>query len=125
MNTRFFICSICGQLINVIDDKNLPFTCCMTEMTEVIPQTSEDENGEHHLPVYTRRGNVITVRVGSTAHPHTPAHYIKWILLHTKNTCQRVELNYNDEPVVEFHLAPDDEVLSIYSYCNVHGLWKS
>ena len=125
MNSRFFICSICGQLINVIEDKDLPFTCCMTEMTELIPHTSEEENGEHHLPVYSRRGNVITVRVGKLAHPMSPQHHIKWILLHTKNGCQRVELSDSDEPVVEFHVAPDDEILSVYCYCNIHGLWKT
>lgn len=124
MDPRFFICSICGQLIHVIDDKNLPMTCCMTDMTEIVPNVTEKENGELHLPVVTRHDNIVNVQIGKKPHPMTPEHYIKWILIHTKKGCQRIELEYTDKPCADFHVAPDDEVLSVYAYCNVHGLWK-
>ncbi len=125
MNTRFFLCSICGQLIHTIEDKDLPLTCCMTEMTELIPNAEETGKTEYHIPVYSRHENKVKVYVGKEAHPMTPEHYIKWIFIHTRNGCQRKELKSADQPYAEFYIAPDDEILSVYAYCNIHGLWKS
>ena len=29
------------------------------------------------------------------------------------------------KPYAEFALTPDDSVVAVYAYCNLHGLWKS
>ena len=33
-------------------------------------------------------------------------------------------LEINSEPIIEFALAENEEVLEVYAYCNLHGLWK-
>ena len=53
------------------------------------------------------------------------AHYIQWIVLETKEGCQRKALKPGDKPVAVFALTENDEVVAAYEYCNLHGLWKS
>ena len=36
-----------------------------------------------------------------------------------------VPLSPGDEPKAEFTLAPGDEALAVYEWCNLHGLWKA
>lgn len=38
---------------------------------------------------------------------------------------QRKELKPGQEPQAEFMISEDDEVLEVYAYCNLHGLWKA
>ncbi len=45
------------------------------------------------------------------------------IYLETKNGGQRKALSPGDEPKATFALH-DDELVAVYAYCNVHGLWK-
>ena len=52
-------------------------------------------------------------------------HYIEWVVLQTKFGNQRRALNPNDAPEVKFALLPNDEVVAVYAYCNLHGLWKA
>jgi len=52
-------------------------------------------------------------------------HYIQWIAIKTKNGNQRVILKPGDAPKAEFAILEGDEVLEVYEYCNLHGLWKA
>ena len=52
-------------------------------------------------------------------------HYIEWIMLQTKNGNQRKALKPGDAPKAAFCIAPDDEVIAVLAYCNLHGLWKA
>ncbi len=54
-----------------------------------------------------------------------PEHYIEWITLETKNGNQRVHLSPEDKPEASFLLSEGDEVIGVYAYCNLHGLWKA
>ena len=80
---------------------------------------------EKHIPQYSIKDNVVYVNVGSIDHPMVDVHYIEWVSLETKNGVQRVKLNPGQEPKVEFALVEVDEVVAVYAYCNLHGLWKA
>ena len=67
----------------------------------------------------------MSVEVGSVTHPMQEEHYIEWISIHTKQGNQRKCLKPNDKPEAKFALSDGDEVLSVYAYCNLHGLWKA
>ncbi|MCC8130217.1 MAG: desulfoferrodoxin [Ruminococcus sp.] len=123
MKLKFYICSHCGQIIAKIKDKGVPVMCCGEPMKELVPGTTEAAT-EKHIPVYTVDGNTVNVTVGSVEHPMTEAHYIEWILLETKNGNQRKVLTPSDLPKASFALLPGDEVVAVYAYCNLHGLWQ-
>lgn len=98
--------------------------CCGEKMVELVPGTSDGAR-EKHVPVYVKEGNIITVTVGDIEHPMTDEHYIEWVELQTKYGKQRKTLKPGNLPKATFVLVEDDEVESLYAYCNLHGLWKA
>ena len=97
--------------------------CCGQKMKEIIPGTVEASK-EKHIPVYTKEGNKVTVKVGEVDHPMLPEHYIEWVSLQTKSGNQRKALKPGDKPEVCFLVCEDDEIEAVYAYCNLHSLWK-
>lgn len=81
--------------------------------------------GEKHLPEVQKDGSRIKVRVGSVPHPMGAEHSIEWIFLETKKGGQFRHLTPDSEPSAEFIVAPDDEAVAAYAYCNLHGFWKT
>lgn len=100
-----------------------PTKCCGEPMAELVPNTT-DGALEKHVPVIEQDGNKVTVRVGSVAHPMLEAHYIEFIILETTKSAYLKTLNPGEEPVAEFLLAEDEDVVAAYEYCNLHGYWK-
>lgn len=124
MELRFYRCETCGQIVAVIKKTGAPLVCCGKPMQEIVPGTVEASH-EKHIPVVSVSGNTVRVQVGSVAHPMTPEHWIEWVVLQTAAGNQRRQLHPGDEPVVRFPIEEGDEVLAVYAYCNLHGLWKS
>jgi len=124
MEQRFFICETCGNIIAMVKPSGVPVMCCGKKMKEIVPNTT-DAAQEKHVPVWTKEGNLVKVRVGSVAHPMIPAHYIEWVSLQTKAGNQRKALAPEQAPEVTFALTDGDEVEAVYAYCNLHGLWKA
>ena len=124
MEQKFYICEHCGNIIAKVKDSGVPVMCCGEKMKEIIPGTTE-ASAEKHIPVYQVEGNLVTVKVGSAAHPMLPEHYIEWVSLQTKQGNQRKILAPGQEPVVRFALCEGDEVEAVYAYCNLHGLWRA
>lgn len=120
---KLYKCNHCGQIIAVIKDSGVNVVCCGDKMVEIVPNTVE-ASVEKHVPVVSIDGNLVTVTVGSTIHPMTKEHYIEWIILSTNRGNHRFELKPDMEPSVVFALAPGEEVVNCYSYCNLHGLWS-
>ena len=121
---KFKRCAICGQIVGMIKDTNVPMICCGEEMEEIVPKTKEDEFKEKHIPVYKlTRGKLLT-NIGSIPHPMTKDHYIEWVALVTNKGNQRKCLKPGDAPLVTFELDDDEIVETIYAYCNIHSLWK-
>ena len=124
MELKFFKCEHCGNIIEMVEDKGVPVVCCGQRMTELVAGTSDGVR-EKHVPVYEVNGNTVHVKVGEVAHPMIPEHYIEWIALQTKNGVQRKELKPGEKPEANFALCDGDEVVAVYAYCNLHGLWKA
>lgn len=123
MKVRFYECEICGQIISVVEDTGVPVVCCGQEMSLIEPCSSDGAH-EKHVPVYEVKDGTVHVTVGELPHPMTDQHYIKWILLKTRQGCQRKELAPGDAPEISFAICLEDEVEEVYAYCNIHSLWK-
>ena len=124
MEMKFFKCETCGQIVAIVKETGAPLVCCGKPMKEIIPGTT-DAAVEKHVPVYEVEGNKVVVTVGAVDHPMLDVHYIEWVSIQTKFGNQRKALNPGDAPKVCFALCEGDEVLAVYAYCNLHGLWKA
>ena len=124
MENKFYICRRCGNLVGAIHESGVPMMCCGQKMEELVPNTT-DASGEKHVPVVTVNDNVVEVNVGSVDHPMTEEHLIQWIYVHTEQGGQRKALKAGQAPHAVFHLADGDKALSVYAYCNLHGLWMT
>ncbi len=120
---KFYICKHCGNIVGLIHDAGVPLVCCGEKMSELVPNTTEAAT-EKHLPVVEMDGNVVKVSVGSVEHPSTEEHYIAWVYLETAHGGQRKAIQPGEKPEVSFALQ-DDELIAVYAYCNLHGLWKT
>lgn len=124
MEMKFYRCKHCGQIVAIVKKTGVPIICCGEPMEEMVPGTV-DASLEKHVPVYEVKDNKVVVKVGSVEHPMVEEHYIEWIALETKLGNQRKALKPGDAPEVCFSLCEGDEVLSVFEYCNLHGLWKA
>lgn len=124
MTVKFYRCAICGKIVAIVKETAVPTICCGQEMAQLILGTT-DGAAEKHVPVVTRNGNIVEVKVGSVEHPMTNEHYIQWICLQTKQGNQRKMLNPTDKPEAKFMIFEDDEIEAVYEYCNLHSLWKN
>ena len=120
---KFYKCSHCGNLVGMIHDSGVPMICCGEKMTELVPG-SVDAAVEKHVPVIRVEGDMVTVSVGSVAHPMAEEHFIEWIYLQTERGGQRKCLSPGEAPEAAFALAGEKPVAA-YAYCNLHGLWKA
>ena len=122
MGKEVYICEHCGKIVALVKESGVPVMCCGQKMKEIIPGTVEASK-EKHIPVYTKEGNKVIVKVGEVDHPMIPEHYIEWVSIQTKQGNQRKQLKTGDEPKVCFSLCEGDSVEAVYAYCNLHGLW--
>ena len=123
MEMKFYKCARCGQIISIVKKTGVPVMCCGQAMQEIVPGTT-DASQEKHVPVFEVKENKVTVTIGAVEHPMTEEHYIEWIAVQTRLGNQRKSLKPNDKPEATFKLVDGDEVLAVYAYCNLHGLWK-
>ena len=122
--SKFYICPVCGNLVEVIEPSGVPLVCCGKPMQELVPGTVEASH-EKHIPVPTVEGRTVKVAVGSVDHPMTAEHYIPWVVLRTDKGSHRRHLSPEDAPLALFSLAEDEQPLEVYAWCNLHGLWKA
>lgn len=116
---KFYRCKHCGNIIVKMKDSGVSVVCCGEKMAEM-PLNSQDFSNEKHVPVVSVENDVLTVNIGSVAHPMSVEHLIEWIYVEYSNGGEFVYLK--DEPIARFNIA-NKEVKAVYSYCNLHGLW--
>ncbi len=124
MDVKFYLCRHCGNIVAYVERSGVKVLCCGEAMQEMVPNTS-DGAGEKHVPVISREGNIVTVKVGSVEHPSVEAHYIKWIALQTTSGVQFKRLSAGDKPQAQFALMEGEAPVAAFEYCNLHGLWKN
>jgi superoxide reductase len=120
-NQRHFLkCDICGNVVGMIDDMKVGMACCGQEMRTLVPNTV-DASQEKHLPVARREDGKLIVDVGSVAHPMTEEHHISWIAVVNGPLTERLTLEKTGQSSASFAMSGD--VITVYTYCNLHGLW--
>ncbi|MDR1794589.1 MAG: desulfoferrodoxin Dfx [Erysipelotrichaceae bacterium] len=120
---KFYKCAHCGFVAAVASDGVGAPVCCGGPMDELTANTT-DAATEKHVPVVTLNGDIITVNVGSVAHPMTAEHHIAWIYVQTEKGGQFKNLAVDGAPEATFAQL-GDKVVAVYEYCNLHGLWKA
>ncbi len=119
-NIKFLRCEHCGNMVGFIEDKGVDVICCGEPMKTLVAKQS-DAGVEKHLPVVVKDADKLKVTVGDVLHPMTDEHYIQWIAVVHDNHTERIALQSTDEPKAVFSSYGNADV---YSYCNLHGLWK-
>jgi len=121
---KFYICETCGNIITHVNASGVPVVCCGKPMKELVPGTT-DAAVEKHVPAYSVEGNLVRVKVGSVEHPMLDVHFIQWIAVESKQGVQIKYLQPGQAPEAVFALSEGDELVAVYEYCNLHGLWKA
>ncbi len=124
MELKFCKCKHCGNVATKITDKGVKLYCCGEEMKELVAGTTDGAK-EKHVPVYEVNGSEVSVVIGEVIHPMIEAHYIEWIGVETTKGFYFKKLNPNDEPKAVFNLTSDEKLVTVFEYCNLHGLWKA
>ena len=117
---RFCKCARCGNIISYIKKSSPDVLCCGEKMAELQPNTA-DAAAEKHVPVVERAGDKLIVTVGSVPHPMTEEHHIAWIVVAAGSRTQRIALSSTGVPSADFTVG--DDPVTVYAYCNLHGLW--
>lgn len=121
---KFYKCNVCGNLVEMVKESGVTMVCCGQDMTELIPGTSDGAH-EKHVPVYKVDGCKVSVNVGAMDHPMLDEHYIEWVIVETDKGVYRINLKPEEAPKVEIKIADSENVIAVYAYCNLHGLWKA
>lgn len=121
---NIYKCEHCGTIVEEIKFGASHPSCCGSLMTKLEPGTTDGAH-EKHVPVYTVTGNEVVVNIGEVDHPMIDEHYIEWIAIKTNQGTHRKELKPGDKPTRTFLLAEGEELIAVYEYCNLHGLWKA
>ncbi|MGL4108999.1 desulfoferrodoxin family protein [Clostridium sp. LP20] len=118
-----FYCKKCNVIIEEICGNKSDYSCCGKKLTRLVADTTDGAE-EKHLPIVELSNNILTVNIGSVSHPMQSEHSIEWVYLKTQRGSQRYNLKPNEEPIVQFLLSDSDIPIAVYSYCNLHGLWR-
>jgi superoxide reductase len=120
---ELYKCSICGNVIEVVNPGAPALVCCHKPMDRLEAGVVE-ASAEKHVPVVEKVSEGIKVKVGSVAHPMEEKHFIRFIEVLTNNQVLRAELKPNEAPEAVF-MVNAAEVLEVREYCTIHGLWKN
>lgn len=97
--------------------------CCDKEMLLMADDIKPEISTEKHIPIVTKEGNMVSVKVWSVTHPMTPEHYIERIEVMTSDKVYRKQLTPTDAPEATFEIT--EEIVAARAYCNLHGLRKN
>ena len=121
---KLYRCSICGNVVMMIEDSGVTPMCCGENM-ELLTAGTDEMAFEKHRPAMSVSGSRVEIKVGSVPHPMTEGHFIQWILLHTDKGIHMRCLEPGDTSGTVFTLQEGEMALNAYAYCNIHGLWTA
>ncbi len=118
-------CEVCGNVISIIEAKDVDIMCCNQPMT-LLEEKTQDEGKEKHVPIVETIEGGVKVKVGEVPHPMEETHYIELIqLIKDNNIIIEKRLKPTDKPEAGFCCLADTENLKARILCNIHGLWIS
>jgi len=117
-------CEACGNIVTTIHEGAGDLVCCGQDMV-LMTENTVDAAVEKHVPVLTKDGDKITVKVGEVNHPMEEKHYIEWIEVMVGNVGFYKSLQPGDAPEAEFCACGLEGDITCRAYCNLHGLWKA
>lgn len=117
-------CEKCGNIVIAIHEGAGDLVCCGADMV-LMKENTVDAAVEKHVPVLTRDGDTITVKVGDVAHPMEEKHYIEWIEVMVGDVVFTKMLNPGDAPEATFCACGLSGDVTVRAYCNLHGLWAA
>lgn len=123
MEAKFYKCPVCGNVMAVMVDSGVVPVCCGKPMKQLNPM-EHDGALEKHVPALCRNEKgALVIKVGSVPHPMTPEHHIAFIAIETANTLKVIHLDVT-KPAEAVYCDCCEDVVAVYEYCNLHGLWK-
>lgn len=77
MEVKYYVCSHCGNIIEMVKDEGVPIMCCDTVMKGLRPGMT-DASAEKHVPVCTVQGEHVHVvgRCGTTSDGERTLHRV-------------------------------------------------
>ncbi len=93
-----------------------------SRLEELVANTTEAAV-EKHIPMVITKDHGTEIQVGSVLHPSLEEHYIEWIYVELKNGGLQIKFDCHEEPKTWIPYQKE-EIVAVYSYCNLHGLWK-
>ena len=121
---KFYICPICGNVIELVEDHGVPVFCCGKKMDELVPNSTEAAV-EKHMPVPTVENGVLKVSVGEVEHPSIEKHWIPFVAVKAGELVMRREIKATEKPEAIFPLGDYKGEVEVYAWCNLHGIWKA
>lgn len=118
---NFYKCLNCDDIVIKLGEKEALLKCCDERMKKLVSGEVE-ASLEKHIPVVTQKENAYYVSVGEEIHPMNDEHYIMWIAVEWMKGFSIQYLKPNEKPEAIFY--GKEKPISIYAYCNIHGLWK-
>ncbi|MBT1070421.1 desulfoferrodoxin [Pelotalea chapellei] len=115
-------CNLCGNVVETIHAGGGELVCCDQPMA-LLTENTVDAAKEKHVPVIEIGNGIVTVTVGSVAHPMEEKHYIEWIELVADGKAYRQFLNPGDAPKAIFNVSGTS--FTARELCNLHGQWSA
>jgi superoxide reductase len=115
-----------GELVQVVlpADENIEIAINGAPAQELAVGVTDGAT-EKHVPAVSKEGDLLKVVVGDVKHPMLDAHYITNIFVeYPDGTVESAALKPGEEPEAIFNVAGKEGTVSVYEYCNLHGLWK-
>jgi superoxide reductase len=119
---QIYKCEVCGNIVEVLHEGAGELVCCGQPM-KLLVENTVDAAKEKHVPVIEKTASVVSVKVGSVAHPMEEKHYIEWIEIIADGKAYRQFLKPGDAPEGVFEIKANR--IEAREHCNLHGLWKA
>ncbi|MDO5844608.1 MAG: desulfoferrodoxin [Methanocorpusculum sp.] len=120
---EIYKCSICGNIVSVLNAGAGELVCCGEKMDKIVPNTT-DAAKEKHVPVIEKIDGGYKIKVGSVTHPMDPDHYIQWIIFETVDGV-KYQKNLKPGEAPELVVKTNAEAKKASEYCNKHGAWAT
>lgn len=120
---RIYKCDSCKVLVEVVHPMEAELN---VEGLREVKAGVVDAALEKHVPVAEVVDGKLVVKVGSVAHPMTEEHYITTIWVEFEDgSVEKSGLVPANAPETTFDLKGRTGKVTVYEYCNLHGLWKA